>query len=1108
MALPTRHYDPSAPGGREWADPVLRCSHGAPARWAWRWLVWGLWLVLGVLYPRHLFAQASGELEVRPGADLSEIAQRPLDAIEVRVRGDVWSEQVQLHSVRPGESFSAELARRALRELDRTGRFAELVAEMEVQAGDRLVLVVWATPRRLLHQVLWSGGVVSAAEEERALGLRPGDAVTEQILKDARQRLIDLYKRSGYTRVRIQIRPEEVDDPSRTLLRVDILPGPVERIASVRFTVAPSPHHPRLGRVLSRYNVERGDPMDDAALHAADEALHKRLVGEGFYEAQVASQLQPGAEVLVRVKSGPRVSVRVEGNELFSSSELEDEMNLAETRDLDPEAIAEQLRTFYVDHGFLDAYVRVERLDDAAGLETELLVWVRAGQRFEVTQRVFPCLKDERQRRAVNDEIDGVLAEQFPPVALLGPAPSEIIDAATGSGDGGTRPTPYIARPWRNYSRASHQKVIEHLRDYYRAEGYMDARVGPATLMRRTCAPASPPGQCIPLGPVSKPVDSCEAVDPAREEGDLVQTCVPDVSKGVRCEGHATLVLPILLGRQAILYDVKLDGNEYFSEKELLKWAALPLGKPLRREALDAALRRISERYEEEAFAFAQVDSEIELSSDHSRARLVISIVERKQVSVERIEVRGATETSETLIRSRLALTPGKLYRRSRVLRSEEQVQSLGVFTSVTVSMKDPGVPAKRKVVLVQVTERMPQYLDTKAGFASADGFRIGFEYGHRNLGGQAVRLTLRSQLALRPLFLITEKDVREKYQELSALELLERRNTITLAFPDIGLGPLFSFEAELLDLRSNERDYSHARDAAVLRLLFIPSRQYQVNLAGTVELNDATILGGDSLLEYVQENPGVNIRVPEGRSIAYTQNLGASWDLRDQPLAATEGTFVGATVEHVTAVPLGENEGKCNEDSTEVFDPVCSELLRFSGKISGYVPITKKGMSFAVSLRAGVIQHLTDLSRTYPDRLFFMGGVDSIRGYTQYSLVPQDLAERVLDGGDFTIDEIVLRGGDVFINPRMELRIPVTASVATTWFVDSGNLWADRSKFNPLILRYTTGTGVRIKTPVGPLVFDYGFNIERVIDKLAPKRSRQRTWEDLGALHFSIGLF
>ncbi len=1060
-----------------------------------------------LLEPASAFGQATGQLEVSAGVDLSAYLNRPITGVEVSLLGEQWTETVSLLSVQPGDLVSGELSRRAMRELDRTGRYADISASLR-ERGQDLILLIVARPRRLVHQIRTTGGVLPRADEERALGFRTEDAVTELDLKQAEERMRGLYEKAGYTSAQVTISPEAVDDANRTLVRVEIQPGPVQKITEISFLVSPSPHHPRLSRALQRYTLSNGDPMDRSSVVAAEEALLKELVDERFYEASLQSELEPGGRLSIKVRSGPYFRVRIEGNEVFSATELEAEMRLTEEQEVATALVEERLREFYLKRGFLDAYVQVKRLDGRDGLQTELYVWVRSGQRFTVERRVYPCLNDERAQDEIDDEIDGVLAEQYPPVSLIGAAPPETVDAIAGSSSPRRRPAPYVARPWKNFSEESYQKVIDHLRDYYQAEGYIDARVGPATLVRRRCSARSPPGQCFFDGPAPVPEVSCSLGNEPEKRADLIQTCVPDPRAGVRCEAEATLVLPIVPGGQTILYDVSLEGNEYFSEQKILKWAALPIGKPLRREVLDAALRRIVEHYEEEAFAFAQVDSEIELSSDHSRARLIISIVERKQVTVERIDVRGATETSETLIRSRLALETGKLYRRSRVQRSQEQVQSLGGFTSVTVGMADPGVPARRKVVLVQVTERMPQYLDTKAGFASADGFRIGFEYGHRNLGGKAVHLTLRSQLALRPLFLITEKDVRDKYQELSALKLLERRNTITLAFPDIGLGPLFSFEAELLDLRSNERDYSHARDAAVLRLLFIPRRQYQVNLGGTVELNDAEILGGDSLLKYVKDNPGINIRVPEGRSIAYTQNLGASWDLRDQPLAATRGTFVGATVEHVTAVPLGTNEGSCNEDSTKVFDPVCSELLRFSGKVSGYIPFNKKGLTFALSLRAGVIQHLTGTSRTYPDRLFFMGGVDSIRGYTQYSLVPQELAEDILDGGDFTIDEIVLRGGDIFVNPRMELRVPITSGLATALFVDAGNLWADRRYFNPLKLRYTTGTGLRIKTPVGPLVFDYGFNIERVIDKLVPSKKRKRTWEDLGAFHFSIGLF
>jgi outer membrane protein assembly factor BamA len=116
-------------------------------------------------------------------------------------------------------------------------------------------------------------------------------------------------------------------------------------------------------------------------------------------------------------------------------------------------------------------------------------------------------------------------------------------------------------------------------------------------------------------------------------------------------------------------------------------------------------------------------------------------------------------------------------------------------------------------------------------------------------------------------------------------------------------------------------------------------------------------------------------------------------------------------------------------------------------------------------------------------------------------------------DPGDnelLTPDRILIRGGDVFVNPRAELRIPITSSVQTALFLDAGNLWSSLRAFQELSfrLRYAAGTGIRIATPVGPLVFDYGINVERFLDAIMPERENQRFWEEFGAFHFSIGVF
>src|SRR5690606_30414989 len=133
---------------------------------------------------------------------------------------------------------------------------------------------------------------------------------------------------------------------------------------------------------------------------------------------------------------------------------------------------------------------------------------------------------------------------------------------------------------WASYSQKSHTAVLQHLEDLYRSEGYLDAEVGPATVVRRRCRADSPAGECLLDGERELPQISCDAPPPAQKE--VVETCVPSREEGIRCEAEGVLVLPVHAGPQAILYDIVLEGNEAFSEKHLLKAANLQIGQPVR----------------------------------------------------------------------------------------------------------------------------------------------------------------------------------------------------------------------------------------------------------------------------------------------------------------------------------------------------------------------------------------------------------------------------------------------------------------------------------------------------------------------------------------------
>ncbi len=1056
-----------------------------------------------------------GEVDVRPPAVAASSLGLPLAAVHVRVVGGLWEEEFVVRRARAGELVSAELARRAMNELFATGRVADARAFVERPTADAAVLVIEVVPRRLVAGVTLSGSPLPADTLESSLGLREDDEVTAYSLERVAEAAERTLGEAGYPDARVVIVPEETDDPLRVLLSVRVEPGPPRRIASLAFEVAPSPPHPETGALLRSYAVSPGARQDVAALKRADEELQARLRERGFYDAVVAHRLRGPGDVVVRVQAGPKYRVRIEGNRTFDAERLFSALELGERKDHSPEVLAGIVRRYYVDRGFLDVEVSAEKLSRQGGKSSELVLRVRERERVRVVRRLYPCLGAAKQPTEIGREIDGVLGEELPTPGVVDAPNARLLDETVGPNRSSTsRVERFRDDPWSTYSPAAYERASRHVEEVLRAQGYLDARVGPVTLVRRACDQRSSPSRCIPLGQPKLPDVECGDGAEGAIGRTPTETCRPDPSRGVRCEPEAIVVLPVRTGRQAVLYDVEFEGNRALTEAELTEELELDLGQPVSTAELEAARRRILERYAEEAYAFADVELELELSPDHTRAHVRYTISEREPVYVSRVVVVGANRTRESLIRKRLALAPGDLYRQSAVTRTQEQIETLGTFTSVSVGLEDPSVPAREKVVVVTVSERMPQYVDVKGGFSTGEGFRVGFEYGHRNLGGNAIQLTLRAQLGFRPPALIFEPDVRAKYEELTFEELLERRNSVTLAFPDVGLGPLYRLSLEGLDVRDNARDFGLTKDAVFAKLLYRPTRELWFQVGASVELNEANIFGDegkDALENYVRDNPrfAQTVRVPEGRSNAYAQSLSGAWDRRDRGLDATRGTLVSASVEHVTAIPVNQAEGRCNEGSSSVFAATCSELLRYTNRVAGYLPLGDQGVSLAVSFQWGYIQHLTSNSRTYPDRLFFMGGVDTIRGYLQDSLVPQDIADQLLDpSSGLSIDAVVLRGGDVFLNPRLELRIPLGGSVSTALFVDSGNLWSDPTNMNPAQLRYAVGTGLRIGTPVGPLVFDYGFNVERVLDAFDSESEGERYWEDIGAFHFSIGLF
>jgi len=1027
--------------------------------------------------------------ELAPPPDTRALEGKPIRRVEVVTAGSRWRSSPRITKVRLGDAFDPAVSRQIMRELGESGEFARVTVEVLAE-GDGVALRAHALPRRIVASIRLAGGALDRNATLDAASVHEGGEVTEPMLAEIAQRIRRYYAAHGYPRATAAIDVSDTDDPSRVILRIDIEAGS-PRTVTRRFFVVTNGMEREVGPLDGRYKLGAGARIDEPVLEEADRDLADALREDGFFRATVrhAVRVEPSrADLYVYVDAGPRITAVFEGNRSIDETTLAAAIAPKKGVEQKTQEIVDRLVRFYVQRGFLDASVKAEERGGERDPVHQLVLTIDEGDRVRVTSRTFPCLPASWDTGQIRGEIDSFLVEDLPGDKGFSLKDPNAVSALFGGR--GPRPfaRPLDLDPTSTYAPETYERALKHLKDLAYSKGYLNAVVGPVQIERATCSARSPAGRCIPeprlasAAPCTK-----DALGLPLPEPELPQTltCHPDPLKHVECSREITLHIPMHLGPQTLLHDVAFEGSRTISEQALFMLTRLELGKPLSTIELEAARLRILEAYRDRGYAYAEVKATIEPSPDRTRARARFAITERDQVIVGGFVVRGALRTSEELILRRVTLREGEPFVERRARRSEERIGSLGAFSSVSVGLEDPEVPQKQKRVLITVTEQVPQYLDPRVGFSTGEGLRFAVEYGHKNIAGLAIALTLRVQLSYLFDFIVLDPGVRADYEKkLSVGQQLERRNTASITFPEIGLGPLVSLSVDGIDVRDNQRGFGISRQALVPTLAYRPARTITVRVGASAEVNEVDVFNEDAA-----DSPLIPLlRVPYGSTVAVAERVNVAWDGRNNAFAATKGALVALGAEHVNALP------------TDDVATINSHFLRLSGRVAGYFELgSKGGPSVAMSLAAGYNLQLKSGSETYPDRLFFLGGVDTIRAFLADAIVPEDVARGLIAKGETTraavLANVPIRGGDLSINPRLEIRVPVTDTFGAGFFLDTGNLWKEPSAID-LTLRYALGAGLRITTPVGPIALDYGINLNR------------REWEDFGAFHFSIGLF
>jgi outer membrane protein insertion porin family len=969
-----------------------------------------------------------------------------------------------LVEVRRGQVLSPRAVRQSVEGLWNTGRFTDVVARtVEVPGGVRLVFHL--TPVQRLTRLVIEGNVVlSDTEILEASGLQEGTPLDPDALDAAKEAIVAAYRRKGYHQARVADTQEPAPDGVGLVFTLE--EGEPLRIGRVTFTGSPGLPLPRL---LEAVGLELGRVFDQARLDASLERLQRLLREQRYFRARVGTPqvtLEDGrAAVTMPLSAGPRYTFHFHGNHHFPSRVLERVLAYDGAEPLDlgmTEQLAWRLANFYRYRGYHFVHVtprEVRRPDQA---EAVLAFDIEEGQRLVVTEVRF-----HGNRALPSGVLREVLAER---VRANEPVPDlELplqddplrIDGREEQGRGTVPPVP---DPHTVFVEEAYLDAAEVLTEAYRERGFPEARVRFLSL--------------------------------ALEE--TGQTAVADFE--------------VVEGQERRVGDVTVEGMPPEVSSEDVE---LYPGDSLSEEAVDRARRALELRLARAGYLFARVEMEATAGEDDPRDMLVRLRVEPgPRVRVGRIILQGQSRTDERTVRGHLDVEVGQVMDLEKLAEGRRRLARLNIFRQVEVQLREPGRREEIKDVLVTIQERPRLDGEVSGGYFLVDGPRLTLDTAFPNVNGRGLNVLARGKINYVGLSAdafsgrYSEQD--EEDSALYGWAGLGGRGSVSFTYPR--LNTWFSREVgarlDFIGERVHRPSYLSTRFAAVAGLDWAATTWLSVSLQYELEHNRLRSRGG--VLSELNRADQERLRFPYGVFSLHSLRPSVTLDFRDDPTNPRRGLWVSASTEFTRDLSVAPTDAR----GTPVPDfPI--DGVKLAANVTVYAPLGRRA-SLALSARGGTILPLSEGAQPIGSKLFYLGGSSSLRGFREDGVLPQDQRTAVrpqlescrslvnpaacpselralLDG-----QAPISPGGELFTLGKAELRLPVFSSLDLGLFFEAGNLWGNRANFELGALRYTSGVGLRYVTPVGPLAFDVGYNLDRDEDFNEPTTQ----------FHFSIGVF
>jgi outer membrane protein assembly complex protein YaeT len=848
-----------------------------------------------------------------------------------------------------------------------------------------------------------------------------GELFTPQKLERALKNMKQLMEDNGYYRSTIS--EEEQKHPERQ--QVDILfriaPGPQAHVG--RVSVTGNPVYSQ-GQIQDIAHLEPGDFVSAPRITSALERLRKKYQKQKRLLAQVTisghSYRPPvnAVDYTLDIEPGPKVEIMAEGFKI-SRAVLKRNVPVYEENALDDDLLNEgrrNLLNYLQSRGYFDAKAGLKKNSDPAGNELRVSYIIDAGPRHKL----------------VKVEITG--NNYFPQEDLR--ARMQV------------QPAGHLLSRGR-YNQGLLNDDIRGLEDLYRASGFQQVKI------------------------IGKVQDDYQG-----QENQLAVTVHVD-------EGPQTLVGAL-----------HLVGNASFSEDELRPNINTAENQPFSEFNIAQDRDTVLSYYFNRGFPNATFEASAKpILGQPNRMDVTFTIHEGEQFFVDRVLVSGLNYTRPFVVQRELQVKSGDPVSQIDMLKTQQRLYGLGIFSQVDTAVQNPEGDEQEKNVLVQAQE-------TKR-YTFNYGLGLEFQTGQPAVGTNQPKG--QTGVSPRVSFGVTRLNFRGRNHTItfkSNVGRLQQRGLISYDAPRWFNSP--DWRLTFSTFYDNTLDVATFTSQRLEGLV-----QAEQTVSRTLSETPITLMDYRFAFRRVKAS---NIAISPGLIPVLSQPTrvggpGFSYirNRRDNDLETTRGNYT--TVDGSVADSHFGSEADFSRILIQYSTYHAFGKRRPAGKKFVFARSTRIGIetAFGNTLILPPGQACPHPTQTIcpgispiplPER-FLSGGGNSHRGFGLNQAGPRD-----------PVSGFPLGGSALFLN-NLELRLPpptlpfVRDNLSFAIFHDAGNVfvnghdmlhnllrWSQKNPQSCLVpqtqpgqcdysyISHAIGVGVRYKTPIGPVRFDFGYNL------------------------------